>query len=255
MGARLAGKHAVVTGGARGLGYAVAKAMGQEGAELALVDLLPEVHEAAQRLGGEIGAEVSSYQCDVTDQSSIASLFAAFDKAGYPYDVLMNGAGVANEESALTMSREKFEFCINVNVTGMFMMSQRFANGVLDRRAAGTIVNISSMSGYVVNVPQNVLAYNVSKAAAAMLTQALGVEWIRQGIRVNAVAPGYFESDMTKDYIVNRPEFGNEWRSRTPIGRFGQPEELGPLVVFLASDESAYVVGQNILIDGGYTAV
>lgn len=252
---RLAGKNAVVTGGARGLGLAIATALAAEGAELTLIDLLGDVHEAAEKLAANLGRPVRSYRCDITEQDSINTVFEQLDSHGVPYDVLMNGAGVANEKDALEMTRAEFEFCLDVNVTGMFMMCQRFAKGVIARGGTASIVNISSMSGYVVNVPQPVLAYNVSKAAAAMLTQALGVEWIRKGIRVNAVAPGYFVSDMTRDYIVRQPEIGEEWRFRTPIGRFGQPDELGPLVVYLASDESGYVVGQNILIDGGYTAV
>lgn len=120
---------------------------------------------------------------------------------------------------------------------------------------AATVVNIASMSSFVVNIPQTQTPYNVSKAAVAMLTKSLAIEWLQHGIRVNGIAPGYFASDMTRDFVTANPEMAEEWISRIPAGRMGEPHELGDLLVYLASDRSEYVVGQNILIDGGYTIV
>ena len=111
------------------------------------------------------------------------------------------------------------------------------------------------MSGIIVNVPQHQAAYNVSKAAVAMLTKSLAVEWLPLGIRVNAIAPGYFASDMTREVVAQHPELADEWMSRVPLGRMGEPRELGPLAVYLASDQSSYMVGQNVVIDGGYVLV
>ena len=112
------------------------------------------------------------------------------------------------------------------------------------------------MSSFVVNIPQMQTPYNVSKAAIVpMLTKSLAIEWLPRGIRVNGIAPGYFASDMTRDFVETNPEMAEEWIGKIPAGRMGEPHELGDLLVYLASDRSAYVVGQNILIDGGYTIV
>lgn len=116
-------------------------------------------------------------------------------------------------------------------------------------------MNFSSMSGHVVNVPQTQAGYNASKAAVSMLTKSLAVEWVHHNIRVNAVAPGYFLSDMTRDLVDAKPELRAEWEGRTPLGRLGDPKELRELVVYLLSDASSYIVGQDIVIDGGYCLV
>ncbi|HEU0166002.1 MAG TPA: SDR family oxidoreductase, partial [Thermomicrobiales bacterium] len=116
-------------------------------------------------------------------------------------------------------------------------------------------VNVSSMSAFVVNIPQTQTAYNTSKAAVTMFTKSAAIEWLPLGIRVNAIAPGYFASDMTRDFVASNPEMAQEWISRVPSGRMGEPKELGPLVVYLVGDDSEYVVGQSIVIDGGYTIV
>ncbi len=132
---------------------------------------------------------------------------------------------------------------------------QAFAKAAIAAELEATIVNISSMSGFVVNVPQQQAAYNTSKAAVSMLTKSLAVEWLPLGIRVNAIGPGYFASDMTRAFVESNPEMNADWMSRTLAGRMGEPDELGELVVYLASDRSRYVVGQTMIIDGGYMLV
>jgi NAD(P)-dependent dehydrogenase (short-subunit alcohol dehydrogenase family) len=251
----LAGRVALVTGGARGLGLEMASALGEAGASVCLVDLLDDVDAAAADLAERTGAEAVGVTADVTSPESVARAFdVAQERLGLP-TVLLCAAGVALEADSLDLSLAAWQRVLDVNLNGTFLACQEFARRCTAASQPGTIVNISSMSGQVVNVPQHQAAYNVSKAAVAMLTRSLAVEWLPLGIRVNAIAPGYFASDMTRDFVASHPAMADEWRSRIPMGRMGEPRELGPLAVYLASDQSSYMVGQNVVIDGGYVLV
>ncbi len=255
MSGQLEGRVAVVTGGARGLGFAMAQALARHGADIALVDLLDTVGDSAQRLARESGRRVIGVPADVTDEASVAAMFARVtDELGTPR-ILLNAAGVAMVEEAVDVSAERWRWLMDVNVTGTFLTCRDFARAAIAAGIEGAIVNVSSMSGYVVNIPQRQAAYNTSKAAVTMLTKSLAVEWLEHGIRVNAIGPGYFASDMTKAVAEEQPDMADFWNSRTPMGRMGQPEELGELVVYLVGDNSRYVVGQTIIIDGGYTLI
>ena len=251
----LAGRTAVVTGSSRGLGYAIAEALGREGTDLFLVDLLDTVTDAAERLDEQLPGSVIAQRCDVTDPDHVATVFdRAADELGTA-TILVNAAGIAWNEPALTAAPEQWRKVLDVNITGTFLPCQAFARKVVDAGQTGSIVNIASMSGLVVNLPQPQAAYNASKAAVSMLTASLAIEWLPLGIRVNAIAPGYFASDMTKAVTAQEPEMVAEWMRRTPAGRMGRPEELGPLVNYLCGEHSDFVVGQTIVIDGGYTLV
>jgi NAD(P)-dependent dehydrogenase (short-subunit alcohol dehydrogenase family) len=231
----------------------MAEALGREGANLVLVDLLDTVTEAAGRLDEQLPGSVIAHRCDVTDADQVASIF---DHATQDLDtatILINAAGIAWNEPALTVAADKWRQVLDVNITGTFLPCQAFARTLVEAGQTGSIVNIASMSGLVVNVPQPQAAYNTSKAAVSMLTASLAIEWLPLGIRVNAIAPGYFGSDMTKAVSVQEPEMVAEWIRRTPAGRMGRPEELGPLVNYLCGENSDFVVGQTIVIDGGYT--
>ena len=253
--APLAGRSAVITGGGRGLGWAMARALGRAGAQVMLLDLLEDTEASAKRLAAETGVPAAAVRCDVTDADSVdAALEAATATVGVP-TILVNAAGIALTEPALTTSAEQWRRIIDVNLTGTFLTCQAFARRVIDAGRSASIVNVASMSGMVVNVPQTQAGYNASKAGVSMLTASLAVEWLPYGIRVNAVAPGYFASAMTKDVASSDPGMHAEWMRRTPAGRMGEPDELGPLVVYLCGEDSAFVVGQSIVIDGGYTLV
>jgi NAD(P)-dependent dehydrogenase (short-subunit alcohol dehydrogenase family) len=251
----LAGRTAVVTGSSRGLGYAMAEALGREGADLMLVDLLESVADAAERLDKQLPGSVIAQRCDVTDAGQVAGVFDRAAEELGTATILVNAAGIAWNEPALTVATEQWRKVLDVNITGTFLPCQAFARAVVNAKLTGSIVNIASMSGLVVNVPQPQAAYNASKAAVSMLTASLAIEWLPLGIRVNAIAPGYFASDMTKAVSTQEPEMVAEWIRRTPAGRMGRPEELGPLVSYLCSERSDFVVGQTIVIDGGYTLV
>lgn len=251
----LAGKTAVVTGGARGIGLAVARALASEGMNVALLDLLDGVTDAAQQLADDFGVKAHGQRLDVTDQDATD---AAFDviraELGTP-QVLLTAAGIEINGDSVDVTAAQWRKVIDVNLTGTFFASQAFGRGLLDAGLPGSAILIASMSGLIVNVPQWAASYNSSKAAVAHLAKSLAVEWAAAGIRVNAMSPGYVLTDLTRQIIEREPELEAGWVSLIPQGRMATPEDLTGLVVFLASDASSYLTGQQLVIDGGYTAV
>ncbi len=251
----LRGKVAVVTGGARGLGLRMATALAGQGCDVALFDVLPAVADSASALAGSAGVRAVGVHCDVTDAASIEQAYAeAVGALGVPA-ILVNAAGITTWSDSLDTTPEQWRRVIDINLTGTFLTCQAFARAVIAGGGTGAVVNVSSMSAFVVNVPQHQVSYNASKAAVDQLTRSLAVEWISQGIRVNAVAPGYFLSDMTRQFVDSNPELAAGWVERIPAGRMGEPPDLDGLVVFLASDASRYIVGESVVIDGGYSIV
>jgi NAD(P)-dependent dehydrogenase (short-subunit alcohol dehydrogenase family) len=247
----LEGKVAVVTGGARGLGLSMARSLARHGVRVGLVDLLDEVEASAAALPGE-GVGVTA---DVTSADDVAAAFAGVsERLGSP-SLLVNAAGITVWEDSLDATPESWRRVIDINLTGTFLCCQALGRACRDDGHPGAIVNVSSMSGRVVNVPQHQTSYNASKAAVDQLTKSLAVEWAELGVRVNAVAPGYFLSDMTRQFTESNPELAERWREMIPAGRMGEPQDLDALVVYLCSDASAYIVGQSIVIDGAYTAI
>ena len=251
----LVGRVAMVTGGGRGLGLAVARRLAADGADVVLLDLIDDVVSAARELGHTSGREVTGVRCDVTDEAQVTAAFDEVTAGGGTPDILVNAAGIALGTPAVETSAVAWRRVLDVNLTGTFLVCREFARRLIAAGKPGAVVNVSSMSGHVVNVPQTQVAYNVSKAGVSMLTKSLAIELLPHGIRVNAIAPGYFASDMTKDFLARHPAMRHEWVARTPVGRMGEPHELGGLVAYLVGDESTYVIGQDILIDGGYTLV
>jgi NAD(P)-dependent dehydrogenase (short-subunit alcohol dehydrogenase family) len=251
----LQGKVAVVTGGARGLGLQMARALASQGVHPALLDLLPEGNDSARAIAEEFGVNSVGVQADVTDEESIAAAFTRVgDTLGTP-TILVNAAGIAAWEDSVSVSRASWQRVIDINLTGTFLCCQALARACLAADRPGVIVNVSSMSASVVNVPQHQASYNVSKAGVDMLTKSLAVEWAPAGIRVNAIAPGYMLSDMTRQFTDANPELARGWIERIPAGRMGEPTDLDALVVLLCSERSSYIVGQSVVIDGAYTAV
>jgi NAD(P)-dependent dehydrogenase (short-subunit alcohol dehydrogenase family) len=203
----------------------------------------------------ELGVEPVGVTADGTSADDVADAFArASDAVGSP-TLLVNAAGIVVWEDSLDVSPESWRRVIDINLTGTFLCCQALGRACRDSGRPGAIVNVSSMSGRVVNVPQHQASYNASKAAVDQLTKSLAVEWAELGVRVNAVAPGYFLSDMTRQFTEANPELAARWRGMIPLGRMGEPEDLDGLVVYLCSSASSYVTGQSIVIDGAYTAI
>ncbi|WP_229674189.1 SDR family oxidoreductase [Nakamurella endophytica] len=244
-----------MTGGARGLGYSLAGALARSGADVALLDLLESVPESAERLAAEHGVRTAAVRVDVTDQDAVDAAFdTVAEQLGTP-TLLLTAAGITVWNDSVAIRSPEWRRVLQINLDGTFFSATAFARRLLAEKRDGAAVFISSMSGSVVNVPQFQASYNASKAAVAHLAASLAVEWAPAGIRVNAIAPGYFLSDMTRQFTEANPDLAADWVSRIPAGRMGEPEDLHELVLYLASRGSSYMTGQTLVIDGGYTLI
>ncbi len=244
----LKGRTAVVTGGGQGIGFACAQALGEAGAKVVVAEKLPERVESAVNQLKALGIDASGAVLDVTDSAGVAALAAKVSDAS----ILVNNAGVAiSDVRAEDTSDEHWAFHMRVNVDGVFYCCREFGRHML-ANGRGSIVNIGSMSGFIVNKPQPQSFYNASKAAVHHLTKSLAAEWGQRGVRVNAVAPTYIETPLTKFGMENKP-MADVWLDMTPMGRVGQPEEIASVVLFLASDAASLLTGSIVLADGGYT--
>jgi NAD(P)-dependent dehydrogenase (short-subunit alcohol dehydrogenase family) len=222
---------------------------------VALLDLLDGVGAAADRIAQDFGVRAFGQRLDVTDQDATNAAFDTIrDELGTP-QVLLTAAGIEINGDSIDVTASDWRKVIDVNLTGTFFASQAFGRGLLQAGLPGSAILIASMSGLIVNVPQWAASYNSSKAAVAHLAKSLAVEWAAAGIRVNAMSPGYVLTDLTRQIIEREPELEAGWVSLIPQGRMATPEDLTGLVVFLASDASRYITGQQLVIDGGYTAV
>lgn len=244
----LAGKVAVVTGGSRGIGLAVVTALEEFGARVVIADLLDDAGtEAAASFPS---GRVEYAHLDVTDATSVEETFAAVAGRHGSVDILVTSAGIANHQPSLELAREAWDKVLAVNATGTFWCAREAARHMSGR--GGSIVAIGSMSGELANAPQRQAAYNASKGAVHLAVKSLAIEFADQGIRVNAVAPGYVGTELTKDGVPT--DWWDDWVRRTPMARLGRPEEIASLVAFLASDAASYMTGSIVLIDGGYSA-
>jgi NAD(P)-dependent dehydrogenase (short-subunit alcohol dehydrogenase family) len=249
---RLDGKVAVVTGAARGIGFATADALSEAGAFTIIADM----DEAAARTASEklaaMGRKTDHYKLDVTDPRAVEATQAAIAKRQKRVDILVNNAGIAiSFKPAETMDDATWNKVIDVNLNGVFWCCRAFGKAMLEQ-GGGSIVNVGSMSAEIVNYPQEQANYNASKAGVHHLTRSLAAEWATRGVRVNAVAPTYIETDLTRDVAMD-PEIRKHWIGGTPMERMGQPSEIASVILFLASDAASLMTGSIVLADGGYT--
>ena len=247
----LDGRVALVTGAGRGIGRAIAMGFAEAGADLVLVSRTGADVEAAAAAARERGRRALAAPADVSDEAAVATLF---DRTLAEYgrlDVLVNAAGISPiYRRAEQTSPADWDAILAVNLRGAFLCATAAGRAML-AQGGGAIVNVGSIGGSVA-LPR-LVAYCASKGGVVQLTKVLAVEWARHNVRVNAVAPGYVETEMTAGMVAN-PRIYQSMCDRTPMGRLGKPEEIVGAAIFLASDAASYITGQVLYVDGGWTA-
>ncbi len=246
---KLRGKKALVTGSSRGIGKGIALGLAEQGCDL----VINYVHnqEAAENVAamiGKIGRESHVLNADISNMQDVERLILESERLLGRIDILVNNAAITLFEPWSVITEEHWDTVLNTNLKGSFFCAQIAARGMIDRNISGSIINISSTNGSVAEA--DVLTYNVSKGGVEMLTKSLAVELAPHNIRVNSIAPGIIKTD-TGDIFFADPAFREHYRKHIPLGRFGSVCDCAGAVIFLASDESQYITGASIVIDGG----
>ena len=245
----LHGKTALVTGASSGIGKQVALAYAQAGAAVAIAARHPA---PLQELAAEIaagGGTAVPIVCDVTEPELVSAMLNRVDDELGGIDIAVCNAGIIALHSLLDMPLEDFQSIQNTNVNGVFLTAQAAAQAMVAGNRGGTIITTASMSGHIINAPQQVGHYCASKAAVIHLTKAMAMEFAPHNIRVNSVSPGYILTELVEPL----GEYHALWEPKIPLGRLGRPEELVGIYLYLASEASSYMTGSDIVIDGGYT--
>lgn len=246
---RLDGRRALITGGSRGLGAEIAEGLAEAGASIRLLARREQWLTGAVASFKERGFDCEGALCDVADAEQVTATVERFG----PVDILINNAGVSWGQPAEEMPLEKWRQVLDTNLTGAFLFSQAAGRQMIARRS-GVILNIASIAGMRGSMPRGIhaAAYTASKGGLIALTKELAGKWAGYGIRVNALAPGFFPSRMTERIL---PGMEEDLRRHVPLGRAGRTGELKGAAIFLCSDAASYVTGQTLAIDGGATAV
>lgn len=256
----LSGQVALVTGGAYGLGYQLAHTLGEAGANLVIAARKVErCQESAAQLERELGIKALPARLDLTVPEEIDALVELVQKEYGKVDILVNNSGVVTYDRNIWQhSLENWKKILDTNLTGLWLMCQKFGS-MMVRQNYGRVINVSSLTG-LVGVPGDTIsapAYNASKAAVLGLTRDLAVKWAKKGVTVNALVPGWFNSDMVEEYQSNealQAVFKRTNKYYIPMGRFGSNDELMTALMFLAAPGSSYVSGISLIVDGGYYA-
>jgi NAD(P)-dependent dehydrogenase (short-subunit alcohol dehydrogenase family) len=249
---KLTGRIALVTGGGRGIGLACAEALAEAGAQVIIADRDATLADEGRAALRATGWDADVVIMDVTDSGRVTQVADEVVSRHGRVDVLVNSAGIARSETpAEKVTDEHWLNVLDVNLNGTFWCCRAFGSHMLKARS-GAIVNIGSMSGFIVNKPQEQSYYNASKAAVHHLTKSLAAEWGARGVRVNAVAPTYIATPLTA-FVKSNPAMYDAWIAGTPMARLGRVEEIASVVLFLASDAASLMTGSIVLADGGYT--
>ena len=243
----LAGRTAVVVGGTTGIGRALALGLADAGADVVATGRRPDAVNEVSTAIEQRGRRTLRHPADVGEHQSLLRLRDACLSAFGNVDIVVAAAGITKRMPTLDMSEDDWNRILDTNVTGMFRTYQIFAPSMI-ARGSGRLIGVASLASFV--GLQEVAAYTASKAAVAGLTRSLSVEWARHGVTVNAIAPGVFETDLNREILKGAR--GQEFKMRTPMGRFGRVEELAGAAVYLASDAASFVTGQLIAVDGGF---
>ena len=235
---------ALVTGGARGIGLAIASALARGGAAVFMADVREPLASAVPAR-----SNLCFLHADVSDAASIDTLFAAIEVQTPGVDLLVNNAGILHPQMLAGVTRADWARTLGINLEAMFFVAQRAA-ATMRRRGGGSIVHMASTSAFVSSPGQSV--YEISKAGVAALTRALALELAPAGIRVNAVAPGLIDTDLTRTLFGTHDRLETRAREKVPLGRAGTPDEIADAVLFLASSDASYITGQTLVVDGGW---
>lgn len=246
----LSGKTAVVIGGTSGIGLAIARGLAEAGANVIPTGRRPALVEAAAKEIRNRGSKSLVLACDITDDQAIETLLEAAVNEFGGVDILVNSAGATKRSATLDLSLAEWNHILDTNLTGTLRACQVFGRHMIERKY-GRVINIASL-GSVLGLYE-VTAYCASKAGVAALTKSLAIEWARFGVCVNAIIPGVFHTEMNAGMLKGTPR-GQEFLIRTPMGRFGELEELAGAAVFLASDAASFVTGHLLAVDGGILA-
>lgn len=246
----LAGKTALITGAARGLGLGYAQGLAAAGARVILSDVNHEQLREAVAGFQQQGIGCHGYRLDVTDDANVRQTIELIEEEIGPIDILVNNAGINLRAPLEECPEETWQAVIEVNLNGVWRVSKYVARGMI-RRQRGKIINIASLMSFAGRPTTG--PYTASKGGVAMLTKAMAVEWAQHNLQCNAVAPGYFATEMTRPLVENE-EFDHWVKLRTPARRWGNPNELLGALIFLASSASSFISGQVLYVDGGWTA-
>jgi NAD(P)-dependent dehydrogenase (short-subunit alcohol dehydrogenase family) len=245
----LAGKVAVVTGGNRGIGRAIAVGFAEAGATVVIAARDAAKNRETVSEIESFGAIALAIETDVTSRDDLQRMHdMVTDEFGH-IDVLVNNAGIGFHADALTLDDSEWRRLFDTNLDAVWKASQIVGKQMVER-GSGSIINIGSMSGLIINRPQWHSPYGISKAAVHHLTKSLAAEWAQAGVRVNAIAPGYVKTEIAS---VEYEEYAHYWRDEVPMQRYGSTDEISPTALYLASDASSFMTGSVIVIDGGYT--
>ena len=250
---RLDGRRACITGGSRGLGLAMARGLAEAGADLVLVGREPESLDAARASLADTGRAIRLVTADVGAADSTEAAARKVVEEHGPIDILVNNVGGRRIDIPTeSLELADWQKIIDLNLTSAFVWSKVVGGSMLPR-GWGRIINVASISGLIANRGIAGRSYETSKAALLSFTRALAADWAPKGVNVNAIAPGGFLTDPNRKWFKDRPELKDTFESMVPMGRLGEPEELAPLAVYLASEASSYMTGSTLVIDGGYT--
>jgi len=247
----LTGRRALITGGSRGLGLEMARALGEAGAELVISGSGEKHLQSAHDLLRSEGLSVATMQADLSQPEEAERLCDVVLKEHAPIDILINNVGGRRINTPTEdLAREDWQRIIDLNLTQAFILTKRLGGTMIPRKW-GRIINIASINALWPGKAMRGRSYETSKGALTMFTKAVAADWAVHGITVNAIAPGPFLTDANKRWIGEKPEFEGEVAGSIPIGRWGRPEEIGPLALYLASEASSFMTGSVLVIDGG----
>jgi len=247
----LDGRNALVTGGSKGLGYAMAEALAQAGANVAMTSRHEqEINRSAKTLAQMTGRRILPIVADVTQIDQVESMTHRAINALGRLDILVNNAGINIRQPTIEQSEENFRRIIDTNLVGAFLVAQSVGRHLVEQKS-GSVINVASMIGMVGLADRP--GYTSSKGGLIQLTRTMALEWASSGVRVNALCPGPFETEINAP-VLNDPTANAYFIDRIPLGRWGKPAELGGAIVFLASEASSFMTGATLTIDGGWTA-